>query len=177
MDSLGNPQLRQRTAPAGHGHRTRCRTRALPQHQGRQRRMITREQAQDIFQRAAKLSEADEVEVLIGGASSALTRFANNTIHQNVADENHVVSIRVAFDQRTARASTNKFDNESLKRTVLAAEQMARVQHPDNDLLSLADPKLAPTGKLPQRAFDSTRALGPKERAEVVATIVDVAKR
>src|SRR3954469_4684002 len=139
--------------------------------------MITREQAHDIFQRAAKLSEADEVEVLIGGASSALTRFANNTIHQNVADENHVVSIRVAFDKRTARASTNKFDDESLKRTVEAAEEMARVQHPDSDLLPLSDPKLAPAGKLPQRAFDSTRALGPSERAEVVAKIVDVAKR
>ncbi|MFL6301000.1 MAG: TldD/PmbA family protein [Terriglobales bacterium] len=139
--------------------------------------MITREQAHDIFQRAAKLSEADEVEVLIGGASSALTRFANNTIHQNVADENHVVSIRVAFDQRTARASTNKFDNQSLKRTVEAAEEMARVQHPDSDLLPLADPKLAPAGKLPQRAFDSTRALGPSERAEIVAKIVDVATR
>src|SRR5438270_13911128 len=139
--------------------------------------MLSLERCHDIFERAAKLSGADEVEVLIGGASSALTRFANNTIHQNVADENHVVSIRVAFDQRTARASTNKFDDESLKRTVQAAEQMARVQHPDADLLPLADPKLAPAGKLPPRAFDSTRALGPTERAEVVAKIVNVAKR
>jgi PmbA protein len=139
--------------------------------------MITREQAHNIFERAAKFSQADEVEVLIGGASSALTRFANNTIHQNVADENHFVSIRVAFGQRTARATTNKFDDESLKRVVNAAQQMARVQHPDADLLPIADPKLAPAGKLPQRAFDSTRALGPSERAEVVGTIVDVAKR
>src|SRR5436305_10654316 len=133
--------------------------------------MITREQAQHIFERAAKFSQADEVEVLIGGASSALTRFANNTIHQNVADENHVVSIRVAFDKRTARASTNKFDNESLKRTVQTAEQMARVQHPDPDLLPLAEPSLAPTGPFPQRAFDSTRSMGAGERAKVVSKI------
>ena len=139
--------------------------------------MITREQAHEIFERAAKSSEADEVEVLIGGGSSALTRFANNTIHQNVADENHVVSIRVAFDQRTARATTNKFDDESLRRTIQAAEQMARVQHPDADLLPLAELLLAPAGGAPQRAFDSTRAVGPAERAQVVAKIVDVAKR
>src|SRR5436305_4423181 len=106
--------------------------------------MLNQQRCLDIYERIRKLSQADEVEVLIGGASSALTRFANNTIHQNVADENHVVSIRVAFDQRTARASTNKFDDESLERTVHAAEQMARVQHPDADLLPLADPKLAP---------------------------------
>jgi predicted Zn-dependent protease len=139
--------------------------------------MITREQAHDIFTRAKKMSSADEVECLIAGGSSALTRFANNTIHQNVADENHVVSIRVAFDRRTARATTNKFDDESLRRTVQTAEQMARVQHPDPDLLPLAEPSLAPTGAIPQRAFDSTRALGPAERAKVVAKIVDVAKR
>ena len=139
--------------------------------------MITREQAHDIFTRAKKLSSADEVEALVGGGSSALTRFANNTIHQNVADENHFVSIRVAFDQRTARATTNKFDEESLRRTVRAAEQMARVQHPDPDLPPLAEPSLAPAGDSPKRAFDSTRALGPAERAQVVAKIVDVAKR
>src|SRR5882724_1050013 len=139
--------------------------------------MITREQAHDIFSRAKKMSSADELEALIAGGSSALTRFANNTIHQNVADENHVVSIRVAFDQRTARATTNKFDDESLRRTVQTAEQVARVQHPDPDLLPLAEPSLAPTGAIPQRAFDLTRALGPAERASVVAEIVDVAKR
>src|SRR5258705_65110 len=115
--------------------------------------------AEDIFIRAKKMSSADEVEVLVAGGSSALTRFANNTIHQNVADENHVVSIRVAFDQRTARATTNKSDDESLRRTVQTAEQMARVQHPDPDLLPLAEPSLAPAGTLPQRVFDSTRTL------------------
>jgi PmbA protein len=139
--------------------------------------MITREQAHDIFQRAAKLTQADEVEILVGGGASALTRFANNTIHQNVADENHAVSIRVAFDQRTARATTNKFDDESLRRTIQTAEQMARVQHPDPDLLPLAEPSLAPVGEAPQRAFDSTRAVGAAERAQVVAKIVDIAKR
>jgi len=139
--------------------------------------MLNQERCADIFQRARKLSEADEVEILLGGGASALTRFANNTIHQNVADENHFVSIRVAFDRRTARATTNKFDDESLRRTVQAAEQMARVQHPDADLLPVAEPSLAPAGESPQRAFDSSRAMGPAERAQVVAKIVEIAKR
>ncbi len=50
--------------------------------------MLTREQAGDIFDRIRKLSTADEVEVLFSGGQFALTRFANNTIHQNVAEEN-----------------------------------------------------------------------------------------
>ena len=56
--------------------------------------MLTKEQAGDIFERIRRLSTADEVEVLFSGGRFALTRFANNTIHQNVAEENHVVSVR-----------------------------------------------------------------------------------
>ena len=69
--------------------------------------MLTKDQAYEIFQRAKKHSTVDEIEVLISGGRSALTRFANNTITQNVADENIEVSVRVAFDHKTARATTN----------------------------------------------------------------------
>src|SRR5580693_6556820 len=101
--------------------------------------MLTNEQAADIFQRIRKLSSADEVEVLFSGGSFALTRFANNTIHQNVADENHTVSVRTVFGGRTARAFTNKFDDDGLRRVVASSEALARVQHPDPDLLPVPD--------------------------------------
>ena len=101
--------------------------------------MLTQEQAADIFDRIRKLSSADEVEVLFSGGHFALTRFANNTIHQNVAEENYVVSVRSAFGKRTARAFTNKFDEESLRQVVRSAESLARVQHPDPDLLPMPD--------------------------------------
>jgi hypothetical protein len=54
--------------------------------------MLTKDQSHEIFSRIRKFSSADEVEVYISGGRSALTRFANNMIHQNVADENHAVS-------------------------------------------------------------------------------------
>src|SRR5579863_8627052 len=101
--------------------------------------MLTREKAADIFDRVRKLSSADEVEVLFSGGRFALTRFANNAIHQNVAEENYTVSVRTAFDGRTARASTNKFADESLRQAVKASESLARVQHPDPDLLPMPD--------------------------------------
>src|SRR5271156_7143480 len=97
--------------------------------------MLTKPQAGDIFDRIRKLSTADEVEVLFSGGKFALTRFANNTIHQNVADENHVVSVRTAFGKRTARAFTNKLDDDSLRRVVESSEALARGQHADPDLL------------------------------------------
>src|SRR5579864_4714010 len=103
--------------------------------------MLTKDKAAEIFSRLQQFSTADETEALIAGGQSALTRFANNTIHQNVAEENYVVSVRTVFGGRTARATTNKFDDESLKQAVLASEALAKVQEPDPDLLPALDPK------------------------------------
>src|SRR5437763_15134217 len=103
--------------------------------------MLTREEAADLFARLNKHSSADELELLFYCGQSALTRFANNTIHQNVAEENYVVSVRTVFGGRTARATTNKFDDESLKQAVLASEALAKVQEPDPDLLPVPGPE------------------------------------
>jgi len=146
--------------------------------------MLTNEQAADIFQRIRKLSAADEVEVLFSGGSFALTRFANNTIHQNVAEENHVVSVRTVFGGRTARAFTNKFDDDSLRRVVASSESLARVQHPDSDLLPMPDSREAAGNvdsgaeatQLPSRYFAQTSAITPQVRAVGVKKIVDVAQ-
>src|SRR5450755_1358427 len=146
--------------------------------------MLTRDQAADIFSRIRKLATADEVECLFYGGHSALTRFANNTIHQNVAEENFGVSVRTAFGGRTARATTNAFDDESLRRVVEASESLARVQQEDSDLLPLpaaagegARPTQAvPTPAVPSRYFERTAALTPAERAEGVGKIVGIAQ-
>src|SRR5579864_654514 len=101
--------------------------------------MLTRDQAADIFSRIRKFATADELECLFYGGHSALTRFANNTIHQNVAEENYGVSVRTVFGGRTARATTNKFDDESLKNVVSASESLSKVQDPDPELLPVPD--------------------------------------
>src|SRR5260370_12661617 len=92
--------------------------------------MQTKEKASNIFDHIKKLSTADEVEAYFYGGRSALTRFANNVIHQNVAEENYGVSVRTVFGGRTARASTNKLDDESLQRVVRASEDFAKGHHP-----------------------------------------------
>src|SRR5579864_2872978 len=144
--------------------------------------MLTRDQASDIFDRIRKHTSADEVEAYFYGGHSALTRFANNVIHQNVADENYGVSIRTTFGGRTARASTNKLDEESLKRAVRASEDLAKVQHPDSDLLPMPtaqerDAANAFKAPLLSRHFAETAAITPEERARAVAQIVGVANR
>src|SRR5438309_7812872 len=129
--------------------------------------MLDKSKAADIFDKIKNYSTADEVEALFYGGRSALTRFANNTIHQNVAEENYGVSVRTVFGGRTARASTNKLDDESLRRVVQASESLAKVQHPDADLLPVPDSREADiagrnarsTQAISSRYFEQTAAV------------------
>jgi PmbA protein len=141
--------------------------------------MLTNNQAADIFERIKKHSTADEVEVLFSGGKSALTRFANNIIHQNVAEENYAVSVRTVFGGRTARSTTNKLDDESLKRVVQSSESLAKVQHPDPDLLPVPDKRDAGATRevSPTRHFTETAAVTPQQRAETVKKIVSIADK
>src|SRR5215510_5464086 len=127
--------------------------------------MLDKSKAQELFDRIRKFSKSGELEVIFSSTDYSLTRFANNTIHQNVAELNEVASIRVAFDGKTARATTNRFDDASLKRAVQSAESIAKVQEPDAELLPMAS---AAEGEnkdahSPSRWFDQTAALTPAD--------------
>lgn len=144
--------------------------------------MFNPEEAGAVFERIHKLSSADEVEVLFSGARFALTRFANNMIHQNVAEENATVSVRSVFGGKTARATTNKFDDDSLRSVVSASESLAKVQQPDPDLLPMPDAREADGGgdpsvyaTPPSRYFERTAAITPEMRADGVRKIVRLA--
>src|SRR5271167_1735929 len=142
--------------------------------------MLTKEQAGDIFDRIRRFSSADEIEAIFNGSRFALTRFANSTIHQNVEDENSIVSIRTNFGGRTARSTANQFDDASLRRAVAASENLARVQAPDPDLLPMPtaeEAKAAGEGARATRFFEQTAAIAPADRAEVVRGIVSVAAK
>lgn len=144
--------------------------------------MLDKDQASEIFAKIKKYSTAEEVEALFFGGHSALTRFANNTIHQNVAEEHYAVSVRTVLGGRTARASTNKLDDESLKRVVQASESLAKVQQPDPDLLPMATPAEAgSTGEASvhtqSRHFERTARTTPADRAAGVEQMVAIAKR
>src|SRR5580765_2655920 len=128
--------------------------------------MLDQSRAQQVFDKVRKFASVPEVEILFSSTDFSLTRFANNTIHQNVAEVNEVASIRVAFDGKTARATTNRFDDESLKRAVQSAESIARVQEPDNDLLPMATAGEGKGPEGPARWSDQTAAITPSERSE-----------
>jgi PmbA protein len=127
-----------------------------------------------LAERVLALSDADETEVHIDFVADALTRFANNTIHQNVAEQILSVSVRTVYDGRTARAATNKTDEDSLRRAVAASVALARSQPKNPDLLPMPGPQNYPRVS---RYFAETASATPEERAVAVARVTELAEQ
>lgn len=136
--------------------------------------LLTRAQCEEIFGRvvdAARPEGVREVEGSLGAGAHALTRFANNTIHQNVAERGRYLSVRAAIDGRTARADGNRFDPESIRRVTSEAIALARLRTPDPDLLPLAGPQpAAPV----ERYFAGTASETPAGRAAAVKQAIEI---
>ena len=119
--------------------------------------------------RAARAQGVAEVETIFASARQALTRFANNAIHQNVAEISWHLSVRARIEGRTARASTNRLDPDSIRGVVEQAIALTRLTEPDDESLPLAEPaEYRPV----DRWHEATARIGPQERARAVAEAI-----
>ena len=125
----------------------------------------------DTVLRLAKTRGVPEAEVHVEEVIDALTRFANNTIHQNVAEHGVTVSIRTAVDGRTARVTTNRVDEDALRAAVENCLSLAESQPRDSHLLSMP-------GKQEYRKVNrfspATAALSAEDRARAVKRTCDL---
>jgi len=131
---------------------------------------------QAIFDRvadAARVLGAADSEMILSAGSSALTRFANNAIHQNVAERSGNLSVRVQIGGRTARATTNLLDDASIHKVVDEAVALTKLQEPDPALLPLAGPATPPAVN---RWHASTACVTPTGRAQAVAEAIGIVK-
>jgi len=126
----------------------------------------------DTVLRLAKSTGAEETEVHVDETADSLTRFANNAIHQNVAERGLNVSIRTIVDHRTARATTNRVDEDSLHAAIEASLSLAHSQPKDPHLLPLPGKQRY---RKVNRFVKDTAALKPEERARAVRRSCDLA--
>jgi predicted Zn-dependent protease len=128
----------------------------------------------DVFQQvldAARALGVTDVEAIFSTETQALTRFANNTIHQNVAERSSSLSIRPVIDGRTARASTNRLDAASIRAAVEEAVAITRLTEPDSELLPLVESSEFAAA---ERYVAATAQATPRHRAECVAEAIGV---
>ncbi|HEY7355439.1 MAG TPA: DNA gyrase modulator, partial [Ktedonobacterales bacterium] len=80
--------------------------------------MLEEQDVQALLEKVLGFSKATQTEALFFGTERSLTRFANNYIHQNVAETNTAVSVRAVLGNKIGVASTNKIDDEALRDVV-----------------------------------------------------------
>ena len=135
--------------------------------------MIGKKKLKRLADEIFKKSTADQTEVMFTTYTSRLTRFANNYIHQNVAEVNTSFQIRVVIGKRIGVASANTIDRRGLLRTLDYAVEIAKNQRENPDFKSLPPKQIYKKLKI----FDKRTADFPPDRqASLVCSVIRLAK-
>ncbi len=132
--------------------------------------MLGKNTVKELLDRILHRSEADETEVLFMGLEEELTRFANNEIHQNVAETNFGLVIRAAVGKRIAEISTSDTSDAGIDRALEQALTLARLQPENSDF-----PGFAPAAEIPGEVTsydEATAGATPEMRARAVGEII-----
>ena len=114
-----------------------------------------------------------EAEALVTGEDSALTRFANSEIHQNVAETNVAINLRVVVGKRVGVASSGRTDAEGLRRLADSAIAIARVVEELDDWGGLPGP--TDIREVTAAYSPTTAAASPEFRAEAARAVIAAA--
>lgn len=113
-----------------------------------------------------------EAQVTATAGRSALTRFANSFIHQNLVDDTRALSLSLTLDGRTASASTTSTDDDAVRRLVQTTSAAAAVRPADPAWPGLTPP----TGPVQGGRWDDpTAEAAPDVRARLVGDFVAAA--
>ncbi|MBN1953835.1 MAG: TldD/PmbA family protein [Anaerolineae bacterium] len=130
--------------------------------------MIGKAAMNKIAQRLLAAAKDGQTEVVVYCVEERLTRYANNVIHQNVAEANTAIAVRTALGKRVGVATTNDVSDGGLARAVEAARGSARLQPEDPDFPGFPEPAAVEAVD----AFDeATAAYSPTDRAHDVGVV------
>ena len=135
--------------------------------------MLGETRLREIADRVLREAKADQTEVLVTVEDSNLTRFAVNSIHQNVTETSVGVRVRSILGKKTGVASGNEISDEALSALVRSAEAAASFQKDNPDFKSLPAPQPI---ELVDAYVEATASFTPEERADAVRKILDAAR-
>src|SRR4030067_2956017 len=134
--------------------------------------MIDEKDARKICESILTRCKDNPAEITLQYYDAALTRFANNIIHQNVAERDAEVTLRYFIAKQIGPASTNRMDTAGLDELVERAKANAKTSPPDPNYPGLPEPEAY------QRvaAWDGTTAgYSPEKRARAVGAVCQLA--
>jgi len=137
-------------------------------------RFFSRDEAQAITAKVLGFSRADEARVNLNSTVTGNTRFAQNQVSTSGDTRNGTVTVTSAWGKRVASATTNRFDDESLRQVVETSERLARLVPEDPEYLGELGPQQYAESS---GFFESTADLTPEQRARAVAAVTRPAQQ
>ena len=123
--------------------------------------------------RQAEAAGAGEAEVLVSAGDSALTRFANSEIHQNVKSSEVLVNLRFVSGRRVGVANSGRVDPDGIRALVERAAAISANVAELEDWAGL--PEAASAAPNPAAWSDGTATASPELRAEGVRAVIAAA--
>ena len=128
-------------------------------------RMIGRDNCLQLLTRLVQDSPADQTEALLLTEDSSLTRFTKSSVHQHVAEKNRTLILRVVKDKKIAVLTTNLLGHSSIRNLVKKALSLAKVQHPNEEFVSLPTPQSIPEINT---FHENIKSLSPNQKVKVI---------
>lgn len=124
----------------------------------------------------SRVPDGGDAEVVVEQTDSALTRYALNAIHQNVAESGVRLRLRLVAEGRTGVAEVRGGGDDAAERVVHAAEEARRLAPAREDTAPLPDVR---TARAEAQAADSaawsdaTADATPEQRADMVRVVTE----
>ncbi|MEO1690233.1 MAG: TldD/PmbA family protein [Cyanobacteria bacterium J06631_6] len=135
---------------------------------------LTKEEALALIDLAIAQSQADGVFISLSASETALSRFSENQISQNVRKNTFSLTVTSYFGKRSASAATTELDHEAIAQTVRRAEDLARIAPEDPEWVELL-PNQTYSDRLP--AFDqATATLSPLAKGEIIQEVCSLSQ-
>jgi predicted Zn-dependent protease len=95
--------------------------------------------AVDAIERALRFAQGDEADAVVFLSDGNLTRFANSSVHQNLAERSGSLTIRIVADGgKIGVASTSALDDDGVRRCAALALELARRSEPAEGFAGLS---------------------------------------
>jgi predicted Zn-dependent protease len=135
---------------------------------------FSRQEAEALAAKVLGFSKADEARVNINSAATGNTRFAQNQVSTAGDTRDATLTVTSAWGKRVASATTNRFDDASLRQVVETSERLARLVPEDPEYLGELGAQQYPASR---GFFESTAGLTPEQRAAAVMAITRPAQQ
>ena len=135
--------------------------------------LLTKEEAQALMKKVLSYSKADECEVNLYGSDGGNIRYARNSVSTSGGVSSGTLVVSSAYGKKSGVATINEFDDASLEKVVRRAEDLAKLAPENPEFVGF----LGPQTYLESKTYvPATAAMTPKDRADAVATSLQIAK-